>query len=160
MKALMLLLVPVALWAAATPPAQDPIQKGLEKLQGTWKLIGYEHEGSTGDLEPRLRFVVRRDTFAFTTSGGHDLAKGTMRLDPTTSPRKIDLKGRVWAKGTPREGTPTRLLGIYKLEGDTLWICGRVFGDPPDWPQVRPTAFKTERGDDLLLLGVFRRDRP
>jgi uncharacterized protein (TIGR03067 family) len=64
---------------------------------------------------------------------------GARKIDPTKNPKEITL--------TP-DGSNKSLLGIYKLEGDTLTLC---FGEK------RPTDFKAKEGPTLWVL---KREKP
>lgn len=63
-------------------------------------------------------------------------------LDEMQSPKTIDLT---------IDGESTRLMGIYRLEGDRLTLCLRSDG-------VRPTEFSSE-GDGPPALTVYQRSR-
>jgi tetratricopeptide (TPR) repeat protein len=66
----------------------------------------------------------------------------TMAIDPTKSPKTIDMVGVV------------KLGGIYDWDGPHLKIIGNLFvGNQKD---KRPAEFKTMMGDGRLLLVVWR----
>ena len=60
-------------------------------------------------------------------------------VDATREPATID----VIPDGGPNRGE--RILGIYKIDGETLTICMAVAGQP------RPKAFKAEKGSGCTL---------
>jgi uncharacterized protein (TIGR03067 family) len=64
------------------------------------------------------------------------VGKGTFTLDATRTPKTIDL--------TPAGAKP--ILGIYKLEKETLTIC---YGEPG---KPRPTAFAAKAGSGHTLM--------
>jgi uncharacterized protein (TIGR03067 family) len=66
-------------------------------------------------------------------------------IDPAKEPKEIDL--------TRGEGDKKQtILGIYKLEGETLTICTSSSGDRPDEFSSRPGG--------RCLLRVLTRDKP
>ena len=83
-----------------------------------------------------------------TPHGAKLLLTGEVKLDETTSPRRVD-----WIKftGADQQEFPA-LLGIYSLEGDRFTVCnGGLNGS-------RPREFKP--GDGILAEVVrFERDR-
>src|SRR5262245_63057715 len=80
-------LLCVACLANAAPRPDDP--KVPDELQGTWKLVSVEAEGTAneplGGGSPR--WVVKGDKVFY---GGEEIIKLT--ADGTTTPRVIDLK--------------------------------------------------------------------
>ena len=67
---------------------------------------------------------------------------GTYELEPTSDPKTIDV---VTELDTSK--------GIYRLEGDSLRICGVPNG------AERPTEFVTKRGTTQTLF-VLKRQKP
>src|SRR5439155_11057608 len=69
---------------------------------------------------------------------------GIFHLDPAMSPKTIDLTilgaGAKTPLGTP---APRALLGIYRLDGDTLELCIAI---DPDHPEERPGKFESVQG--------------
>ena len=78
---------------------------------------------------------------------GKNFAGTTVVLDPGQAPKTID----VIPDGGPSRGK--RVLGIYKLEDDTLTLC------MADADQPRPREFKAEKGTRQTLM-IFRRQMP
>jgi uncharacterized protein (TIGR03067 family) len=78
---------------------------------------------------------------------GRTLFKGSPRLDPSQTPREIDLVG------TSGPDSGARLQGIYAQEGDTLTVCVAAPG------KARPTELRSTpgSGDEPFLLLVLRR---
>jgi uncharacterized protein (TIGR03067 family) len=77
--------------------------------------------------------------------GGGDRveAEGTYELDPSKTPKWIDITGK-----------DRKVLGIYRLDGDKLTICLNEHADGD-----RPTRFASEPGSRNDLLMVLRRDK-
>jgi uncharacterized protein (TIGR03067 family) len=150
------LAVALPLTVAAQLPGDPPAQE----LQGTWRLLSLEHAGKKTPMHNDESYLPGRLVIsgsAFTYSIGEErVAKGTVRTDTTCTPRAVDATGTYIGKGGPF----IALAGIYKIEGDKLWLCGRLAGGS-EWPAApeRPSAFKAEWGD-LSVLAVLRRERP
>jgi RNA polymerase sigma factor (sigma-70 family) len=121
-------------------PAPRPAVRGdLARLQGAWVS---ERDGPDGKTTLALTFAG--DVAASTSSGPSRSTKLDLkvRLDESATPRSID---------TETIGPePTRLIGIYRLEGDAFTIHMTT----PDRP--RPTDFEPEPDNDAAVI-VFRR---
>ena len=98
------------------------------------------------DEARQARLIVTGDRY--TMDRGNDrTSRGTTRIDPTRTPKTMDVsiidginKGQTW-------------LGIYELSGDTYHACFATEGKP------RPTAFTSEPGSGNVLW-VFKREKP
>ena len=114
------------------------------KIQGTWAWAAAEFNGRKAHPENYADFrrVFRGDQWA-NLQGGQPLERGTFRLDPSRSPRAIDL---VYSDGQTYEG-------IYKLRGDTLEVCTALPG------RGRPTKFAS-RAESGWGLSVYNRAKP
>jgi uncharacterized protein (TIGR03067 family) len=142
-------------------------------IQGTWKGVSVSAYGQTF---PDLIFEVVGPTITFAADKvtwkanpalkDKDLANafakfaldGVFHLDPTKSPRAIDLtvlgKDPKTPLGTP---APRAILGIYRLDGDKLELC--VVADP-DRAEERPTTFATAPGKNIIHLTLKRVPSP
>src|SRR4051794_39250113 len=93
----------------ADEPKPDAAAKELEALQGTWTMVSFEVNGEAAPEEQVKtgRLVVKGSTY--TPTLGDKRVTLTMVLDPSLTPRTIDL--------TPVEGPEKGQLlkGIYKL---------------------------------------------
>ena len=126
----------------------NEISEEMERLQGTWKQIGYERDGVREPLDdlgsdPRSTFVG--DTFFVTLADGSIPIQGTYKIDPTRNPKTVD-----WTDTTGDDAGKT-LLAIYRLEGDLFTFCAASPG------LERPTEFRTRPGQ---VLRVSRREGP
>ena len=125
-------VVPMVLLAAATADDPAALKKEIDLLRGTWTVMGAD------DL--KRSFVIYGDeSFEINLGGAH--VNGTRKIDPGKKPKQITL--------TP-DGSEKPLLGIYKVEGDTLTLC---FGEK------RPTAFKAKEGTSQTLWVLKREKR-
>jgi uncharacterized protein (TIGR03067 family) len=115
-------------------PADDKadLEKEVWKFKGTWTFESSETGGKelpTGELKGLLltfegdKHTVRK--------GEEVIQVGTQKLDPSKSPKIIDV---TMTEG-PNKGTV--MLGIYEIDGDTLKVCF----DPQG--KKRPTEFKS-----------------
>ncbi len=146
------LLLPILL-SALSPgddggkPTDAEIQRAHEMLAGSWQFLSINDKGEI--LGPRLvesRFARdgiltiadRRMTIANPVTGEKRTA--TYRIDPSKSPRRIDLFTR-----------DDRLLrGIYKFENDNLTLCLQ-----PDEAGSIPADFSATEGSDRILIRLI-----
>jgi uncharacterized protein (TIGR03067 family) len=143
------LLLPILL-SALTPgddgwkPTDAELQRAHEMLAGSWQFLSINDKGEK--LGPKLveaRFARdgiltvadRRLTIANPVTG--EARSATYRIDPSKSPRRIDLFTR-----------DDRILrGIYKFEDDNLVICLQ-----PDERKDLPAEFSAPDGSDMILI--------
>ena len=102
---------------------------GDSKLDGSWILATLERDGKNDDSMVGAVREQTGDKYTLTPKNGKAIG-GTMTVD--SSKKTFDMK--------PAEGRyqGKTLLGIYKLEGDTLTMA---FAEPG---KDRPKAFKGE----------------
>jgi uncharacterized protein (TIGR03067 family) len=115
------------------PAAQsDAVKKDLAALQGTWNLVAMEVDGQEvkADKLKGTTLTIRDHTYG--VLAGKQLREVEITLDPTKTPKEIDMK---FLDGPHKDAVGK---GIYRLEGDTLTICR---GLEPQ--QERPKDFKT-----------------
>jgi uncharacterized protein (TIGR03067 family) len=119
-------------------------KKDRDKLQGTWVVKSMTEGGK--DVPPPAKDL--KLTFAgdrWTQKGGGDSQEGTYKLDPTKTPKHIDMV-------VQQDGKDALLgLGIYALEGDTLRV-----GMPKGLFSPRPTSFDDKNAAVLTL----KREKP
>ena len=113
-------------------------------LQGTWLPTAAEvSENPFGEATLKImKLVVEGDKYNVTVGISVDI--GTIRIDPAAKPKTMDIIG---TEG-PNKGKT--FLAIYELNGDTLRICYDLTG------KVRPTEFKTRKGE-ALFLATYKR---
>ena len=122
----------------------SPKQSDLGRMRGRWTACA----GARHEVRVILEIEGRRATASIKTpSGVRLLLEGEVKLDETTSPRRLD-----WVKftGADQQEFPP-LLAIYTIDGDRFTVCnGGLNGS-------RPTEFK--RGDGILAeVVVFQRE--
>jgi uncharacterized protein (TIGR03067 family) len=141
------LLVLTVFGLAAVGAAQDDAaaKKDLDKLQGEWKVVSIEREGKE-EKPKNSRTTVSRDEW--TTRAGDTVEReGTLKLDPTKSPKAIDT---VFTDGPDKGKT---LQGIYMLAGDDWKVLYSAPG------KDRPKTFPTQPGSAHFLI-VLKRVKP
>ena len=113
-------------------------------LQGTWLPTAAEvSENPFGEATLKImKLVVEGDKYAVTVGISVDL--GTIMIDPAAKPKTMDII----ATDGPNKGKT--FLAIYELNGDALRICYDLTG------KVRPTEFKTRKGE-ALFLATYKR---
>lgn len=137
-----LLLLVVGGLVGADEPAKDEKKQALEKLQGTWSIVSSEIRGTKMAIDPTNddRTVIDGDKVTV-TRGGAVSSTTTIRIDPSKSPKQIDI-----SSVEPDDKT-TVAPGIYKQEGDKLTICIAITGGG-----ARPERFEATEKTMLIVL--------
>ncbi|APW60760.1 TIGR03067 domain-containing protein [Paludisphaera borealis] len=143
MKLALMMVVAIsgATWAVAGETQSTA--GDLAKLQGKW-------EGRAGDAKAiRVTLDVTGtnvNVLVHTPQGLKIRAKGSLKLDESTTPRSLD-----WVKFScsDQQELP-EIAGIYKVENDAFTICNGGFNG------ARPSDFKPGDGPLADVL-VFRR---
>jgi uncharacterized protein (TIGR03067 family) len=129
----------------AGSPEPIAANSDLGRLQGRWTA----RAGARKEMRVILTFQGRHVDAAISTPQGIRVqAHGVVKLDETTSPRKVD-----WINFTSADQQEIPPIpGIYKLDGDTFTVCtGGMNGS-------RPREFKP--GDGVLSeVVIFQRER-
>lgn len=130
----------------ASADDQAVISAELAKLAGTYTFIGGEKNGEPAPPQAieqlkKIQVVIKGTSLKFVTAGKPD-RDNEMKIDPTKSPKQIDLAG------TTNDGTKkVTVLGIYTIEGKKLKICIDESG------KARPTEFATKgKGPGVITL--------
>jgi uncharacterized protein (TIGR03067 family) len=141
-----------------------------EKMQGTWRGVSASVQGQRMPDEiikavgPAITIAGNKLTWkANPTPDAKDLfggvlatfrLEGILHLDPTKSPKTVDLTVLGQNPKTPL-GTPAprALLGIYRLDGDTLELCIAV---DPEHPEERPAKFESVPGKFIAHVTLKR----
>ena len=124
----------IRVWDLAPAEPADP------KLQGTWNSASltatHTHVTFAGG-----RFTLRRSDTRSTEPAKVEV-EGTLRLETTTdAPRRFQVTDDTGA---------VRLVGIYRVEADAMFLCVRKTSKADDYP----TGFATDpqTGTELLVL--------
>jgi uncharacterized protein (TIGR03067 family) len=130
-------------------PQDDAVKAELDRLGGTWQVVGHETDGKPASEEHwrRVLFIFKGDHLTF---AGDDIlrkkaAKIAIVVDPSTNPHVVDMK---IVEG---EFKGTTLEGVYEIKGDRLRICFRN-----EEAKNRPNGFSTEKDANLVLFTLER----
>ncbi len=116
------------------------IEKETKKFQGEWTIESSVTGGVTIPADQLKGFIVIYEGDKHTLKfDGKVFQVGTQKIDPTKSPKTIDV---TMTEG-PSKGAV--MLGIYEIEGDTMKACFNPQG------KKRPTEFKSEAGSSNFL---------
>jgi uncharacterized protein (TIGR03067 family) len=126
----------------------EAAQAELQRLAGTWKLIGLERDGVSLPAAkiPHEQLTLEGDHFTWAFEG-HEMA-GVCALQLRRKPTELSLR---FSNG-PNTGMDQS--GLYKLEGDKLTLC---LAEPGSFADDLPADFTT-RGNRNELL-VWQRQR-
>ena len=146
-SALLLVLATASVFAADDGPDKDKAA-----LRGTWAPVSSE-SGGNADAEDEFkqyRLILDGDSFTIQKSGNLML-KGTVKLNPLTTPRQIDMEITECPDNPDDKGKA--LTGIYEVSGDDLKWCFA----PPGGTD-RPKEFVSRSGTDHILA-TFKREK-
>jgi uncharacterized protein (TIGR03067 family) len=110
-------------------------------IQGTWELIARSKPAEPDIVCERIVFEGEKMTFHYSLNGKRFTTECTFKLDPTTTPKRIDFT----KTGDNKNSKP--YLGIYEFKNGELRISYRG-------PQsTRPKDFSDERDGTLVTVG-------
>jgi uncharacterized protein (TIGR03067 family) len=116
------------------------IDKEVRKFQGTWTIESSEAGGTALPADQLKGLIVTFEGDKHTVKKGNEVIQvGTQKLDPSKSPKAIDV---TMTEG-PSKGAV--MLGIYEFDGDTLKVCFDAAG------KKRPTQFKSAPGSETFV---------
>jgi uncharacterized protein (TIGR03067 family) len=116
------------------------LEKEVRIFQGTWTFESSETGGKAIPADELKGIVVTFEGDKHTVKKGDEVIQvGTQKLDPSKSPKTIDV---TMTEG-PNKGAV--MLGIYEIDGDTLRVCF----DPQG--KTRPTEFKSTLGSENFV---------
>src|SRR5262245_42962768 len=108
------------------------LDKELKRFQGAWTIESSVTGGMAIPADQLKEFIVTFEGDKHTLKVGDKVFQvGTQKLDPSKSPKTIDV---TLTEG-PNKGAV--MLGIYEIDGDTLKACFDPTG------KTRPTEFKS-----------------
>jgi uncharacterized protein (TIGR03067 family) len=116
---------------------EEAVKKELKALEGNWQLTRQEERGSLTPkpVVARLRVVIEGNQMSWYIGNPAANQTADLMIDPTKNPRTID------AEITSGSAKDKKMLGIYKLDRDTLEICWSEPGSGK-----RPTKFTSRPG--------------
>jgi uncharacterized protein (TIGR03067 family) len=134
----------VAFLLAADAPGDEAVQQEVKKLQGTWKVVGFEVAGKDQIAKGPKQIVIKGDEL-------QGLAPNVkFRIDPSKKPRALDLID----KGDSKKVFPL----IYELKDDELRIAFSLVRAGAGEAPKRPDSFQTK--DKPLALITAKREKP
>jgi uncharacterized protein (TIGR03067 family) len=145
-----ILFVSLLLVAGQSTQNEDG-KKDRERIQGEWAVVSWEWKGFSMDKEKakQSNMVIKDDAWQPTVDGKKAI-KLTVKLDPSKTPKEIDLTlTEKFGSVAPPDFT---MKGIYKIEGDTLTVCRTMKPDVE-----RPNEFKV--GDNCVLIVLKRAEK-
>ena len=132
--------VPLAIAALVTSGGDEPANKELARLEGVWRFARVDVNGAEqpSSAFPANEMIVLKDGRYLVVQGAR-ITHGMVRLDPSTRPKRVDVKlTEGAAKG--------RSIGaIYDLSPDTYRVCGFLSGTQ------RPATFASAPGSGTIL---------
>jgi uncharacterized protein (TIGR03067 family) len=145
MKVQVVLVLVVGLLVGAGK--KDEVKKELKKFQGEWVPVSAEVNGTAAPYEGLkvVKVTVKGDKV--TIKDGDQTAQGTITLDPTRKPRRIDTTAK------HLKGKEMKTTGIYEFDGGKLKVCYTLAGGQ------RPREFSTKGGTEEkpVILIVYKR---
>jgi uncharacterized protein (TIGR03067 family) len=136
----------------ADPPGEDAAAKDLAKLQGKWKLVEMDHDGTVRKFDDGYVIVIEKEFELWYDAEGKLALKHSLKLDPSKSPKEMDAT-TVYNRLFPNDkGTTYR--AICRLESDELKIAL-----PISPPRERPTEFTTKKGS-RFTVDTLKRVKP
>ena len=133
--------------SADEPKLSEAAQKELKKLEGKWKTAKAVVNGKIKAVDEEF-FKFKGRTIIITEGGDDTDIFEVVALDPSTSPKILDLKAVVdmgpLAKGTMYEA-------IYKLDPDELSLA-IYFGEG----KKRPEKFESEKDSKVVVVSLKR----
>ena len=113
-------------------------------IQGKWECVSLQlgHEQLTEEVKG-LRVVITDSKIAFHYTEDCKTFTFALQLDPTKSPKQIQMSGEL-------DGVVQTMRGVYRLEGDSLEICV----GPEDG--VPPSEFRMDKDKRFQLMRLTR----
>jgi uncharacterized protein (TIGR03067 family) len=116
----------------------------LAPLQGSWKVESAKHGGEEMPADMRGKIVLEfKGNKVIAHEEGRPEDPADFSIDSSKSPKIITVK--------PQKNNSKEMVGIYKLDGESLTICMSEGGD-------RPTTFDSPQGSKIMLI-VLKREK-
>jgi uncharacterized protein (TIGR03067 family) len=116
------------------------LEKEVRKFQGAWTFESSETGGKELPASELAGLILTFEGDKHTVKKGNEMVQvGTQKLDPSKSPKAIDV---TLTEGVNKGAV---MLGIYEINGDTLKVCFDAAG------KKRPTEFKSAPGSETFV---------
>lgn len=116
------------------------VEKEFKKFHGVWTFASVEAGGTKVPADELKGLTVTFAADKYTVKKGDEVIQvGSQKLDPSKSPKAIDVKV---TEGLKKGAV---MLGIYQIDGDTLTVCFDEAG------KKRPTEFKSAAGSETFV---------
>ena len=116
------------------------LEKEVRKFQGAWTFESSETGGKELPASELAGLILTFEGDKHTVKKGNEMVQvGTQKLDPSKSPKAIDV---TLTEGVNKGAV---MLGIYEINGDTLKVCFDAEG------KKRPTQFKSAPGSQTFV---------
>jgi uncharacterized protein (TIGR03067 family) len=123
----------------------DDKDKDEKAVQGVWLYESMEWNGKKIPVEQIKESTITIEGDKFTIKRGKEVAQvGTLKYGSIKSQKTFDVTV------TEGEGKGTVMLGIYKIDGDSITVCMNYSGTE------RPTAYKTAEQSESVLVTAKR----
>ena len=126
---------------------EEAINADRALLAGEWRVVSVEANGNTNadPMAARVTIVNELDGKWSLLANGKTIAEGTSTIDPTTSPKTIELKS---SRGSVENARGTHYRGIYEVHETTRRVCFV----PADKPVPESFAGGRETGQILVTF--------
>jgi uncharacterized protein (TIGR03067 family) len=131
-------------YCAESSGGRRQMQSELDQLQGKWKIVSLEVEGTALKPETIAGSYIGIGGANFISTGMGVVYKGTIELDSTANPKSFRMN---FTDGSENGNTNC---GIYELEGDSWRICITMTG------AAAPTEFATAPNSGQALEVLIR----
>jgi uncharacterized protein (TIGR03067 family) len=120
------------------------VKEEWKRLNGTWEWVRAAADGKEAPAPKEKVTLTLKDGKATAKAGDKLLGEATAKVDPTTSPKSLDLTPA--ARGSKGK----TVSAIYEVKGDTQRVCIAPPGKP------RPKAFEAQEGSGHTLVTYKR----
>jgi len=145
--AVMLVVVAWSSGVALAVEQEEAITADRALLAGEWRVVSIEANGNTNadPVMARVTILNGLDGKWTLLANGQAIAEGTSEIDPTSSPKTIELKSR---RSSVENARGTHYRGIYEVHETTRRICFV----PADKPLPDSFAGGSETGQILVTF--------
>ena len=140
----------LVVWKRANTAAGEKlkaIRSELKRFEATWRFVSIEVDGMPVPEEAFKQDTLTLKGKQFTSTVQGKTTTGAFKIDPTATPKTIDITS------TDGSGKSVTQKGIYELDGDNQKICMSAPGKP------RPTEF-VSKPDSGRIIEVLKREKP